>query len=368
MPKKILTLEACNDRLISGMCDVRLEKQGNRLYLRATLPHKELTGITKQYKVSLGCTCDEANLQWAEAKAWEMHYAKNQQRFDWKDWDRSVHPEKTEYSASHWIEVLRKKKINQDGIALDTWETRYFYFYKKLNPDKPITLKALLDVVRSTPENSRHRKSCCEAIARLAKEIELKIDLKPYQGTWTRTKITPRNLVSDEQIVEIHANFRTGRMEVERWKFLYCLLAVYGLRPHEALFCEIENSGDFLCHVLEGKTGPREVVPLYPEWAERWKVWELDRLPPIEKRSHRYVGQRITKVLGRDNYLGFQPYNLRHSYAIRGMKTGIPERAMASFMGHSVEEHRKTYQRWLKASDAKETWVRAMERRSEGKF
>ncbi|UBF29947.1 hypothetical protein K9N68_37705 (plasmid) [Kovacikia minuta CCNUW1] len=340
-----------------------MEQQGNRLYLRATLPHKELIGIKKQYKVSLGCTCDEANLQWAEAKAWEMHYAKNQQRFNWDDWDKSIHPEKSGYPASHWIESLKKEKLYQDKIAQTTWEDHYLYFYKKLNPDLPLSIKSILEIIEQTPKNSRHRKSCCDAMGRLARQAGIEIDLKPYRGNWSRSKVSARNILSDGEVIKTWDEFREGRIEVARWKYVFSLLAVYGLRPHEAFFCEVENSGDYICHVLEGKTGEREVAPLFPEWAEQWKVWEVDRLPQVEKRSHHYVGQRVTQMLGKKSYLGFPPYNLRHSYAIRGIHAGIPERAMASFMGHSVDEHRKTYQRWLKASDAKEIWIAAMKRR-----
>ncbi len=49
----------------------------------------------------------------------------------------------------------------------------------------------------------------------------------------------------------------------------------------------------------------------------------------------------------RANNLGFRPYELRHAYAIRGHRLQVPIKTMADYMGHTVQEHTKTYQRWM---------------------
>lgn len=45
--------------------------------------------------------------------------------------------------------------------------------------------------------------------------------------------------------------------------------------------------------------------------------------------------------------IGFRPYDLRHAYAIRGHRLRVPIKTMADYMGHTVQEHTKTYQRWM---------------------
>jgi len=55
-----------------------------------------------------------------------------------------------------------------------------------------------------------------------------------------------------------------------------------------------------------------------------------------------YVGERL-----RLKKTGFPAYNMRHRYAVRGHELGFHIDDMARWMGHTVNEHTKTYQKYL---------------------
>ena len=43
----------------------------------------------------------------------------------------------------------------------------------------------------------------------------------------------------------------------------------------------------------------------------------------------------------------FKPYDLRHCWAVRALRFGVPVSLAAKWMGHSVDIHTKTYQAWI---------------------
>lgn len=49
----------------------------------------------------------------------------------------------------------------------------------------------------------------------------------------------------------------------------------------------------------------------------------------------------------REKKIGFQPYDLRHAYALRGFYRGFKVNQMAKYMGHSIIVHEKLYQKHL---------------------
>ena len=55
------------------------------------------------------------------------------------------------------------------------------------------------------------------------------------------------------------------------WRYVYGLLAAYGLRPHEVWFLDLAEFP--LIRVREStKTGSRAVLPLHERWAIEWRL------------------------------------------------------------------------------------------------
>ena len=101
------------------------------------------------------------------------------------------------------------------------------------------------------------------------------------------------------------------------------------------------------------KTGERDVFPVWPEWVDEFGLRDV-RLPHYSGAKgddNLVIGNKVTGKFGRDIGVPFKLYNLRHKYAVRCIEFGVSDTMAAQFMGHSVEVHRKTYQRWLSTRD-----------------
>jgi hypothetical protein len=358
MPKRIFTIEAINKRLKET--GVQLEQRGNKLSLRATLPARVGTG-RKQARVSLNLSAlVPLELEQAEAKAWELAAQKAQGRFRWEDWSQEK-AELERMTAADWVEKYRVYRASQ-GVNNDNWKRHYWTTYKKLPIGQPLTEANILGVVLQSVPNSRTRKHDCMRLKNLAEYAELAVNLAPYLGNYSPKKTKPRELPADEEIVRARERFLVGRIRIEarRWQNAYSLMACYGLRPHEVFYCEVDSLPPHACNISEGKTGSRTAMPLYPEWAVEWKLWEVE-LPQTVAQTHWSCGQKVCNAMQR--YIDFPPYNLRHCYALRGsVKFKIPIRVMAGMMGHTPEIHLATYSKYLKDSQALEVYLAIAEK------
>lgn len=374
MPRKILTIEAINQRLADT--GIRVYLRGKKLYLRATLPSKDGTGEKQQW-VSLGLGTTPIELEQAEAKAWELHAQRVMERFDWTNWSDS--PKTQRLTCSQWIEKYKAHRQGQ-GFSEENWKIHQWYYFKRLPPDQPLTEKVLIETVTHSVPNSRDRKYLCSALKRLAEFAEIECNLSKYQGDYSHRKVKARKLPSDQLIEQIRDTiFIQGRarQEAYNWQWVYGVMAAYGLRNHEIFYCKIDPEPPYACHVSEGKTGSRIVYPLYPEWAERWglpdmKIPQLLRVGgTIEEKTHLWLGHKVSGALVRffrrlPKGQRHQPYDLRHCYALRGsLKFRIQPRIMADLMGHDVDIHLKIYSRWLRQSDSEQAYLDAIAIRSQ---
>ena len=132
------------------------------------------------------------------------------------------------------------------------------------------------------------------------------------------------------------------------------MIATYGLRPSEVFqltddcinkFTSLGNKRHILYIPEDTKTGEREVYPLHPEWVEKFDLLNVSRLESNAKKLETKISW-LNKLFHR---YGFnQPaYDLRHRYAVRASELGVLADIAAKWMGHSVEEHYTTYQKWM---------------------
>ncbi|MDJ0691909.1 MAG: tyrosine-type recombinase/integrase [Xenococcaceae cyanobacterium MO_188.B32] len=190
-----------------------------------------------------------------------------------------------------------------------------------------------------------------------------------------------------------------------QWQFLYGLLAVYGLRIHEAWnianwdksvtiedsngiivtdntsktngndengkpsYHQIKkkivipaildpNNQDFwLCIGHETKTGFRVAFPISPhghssncQWIKDFNLIQSLNLPdiknPLERRMNgqHMCSQSVNKWFEAQKY-GFTPHALRHAYNIRGHNLGINQKVLANSLGHGIIMNSTTYLR-----------------------
>ena len=146
------------------------------------------------------------------------------------------------------------------------------------------------------------------------------------------------------------------------WKFVFGLMATYGLRNHEVFFSDLSsltNSGDKIIRVLPTtKTGEHQVWPFHPEWVEKFELFELGNNPALLPNINRdlkittlqNIGKKITNQFQRYS-LQIKPYDLRHAWAVRTIFYDLPDTVAARMMGHSVSLHTQTYHHWITKRD-----------------
>jgi integrase len=321
---------------------VSIERRGNKLWLRATLPPKPHIDKQQPYqqKVSLDVNTTPAGLQAAFIKAKAMGLELDSGKFSWSNWIETL--EKVQ-AISEWLQRFEDdhwQRTKRTDAALTTWKD-YQGIFNKLDRDRTLTLDALLEVVRVTEPDSRTRKKTCTYLYKLGKfaSIDGLETIKELAGNYSAAAVQPRKLPSDKLIAEYRENIKS-----ESWQWLYGMIATYGLRSHEVFRLNLE---DFpVVRVLRGKTGERFIYPLYPEWATRWNLQEI-KLPNLDiEYSNAKLG---TKVSGwfYDCKAPFRAYDLRHCYARRCFEFGLAPDWAAGLMGHSLAVHLQTYRAWI---------------------
>ena len=183
-------------------------------------------------------------------------------------------------------------------------------------------------------------------------------------GRYGNSKTQRRMLPSDEVIVEWY-----DRIPNPTWRYVYGIMATYGLRNHEVFFCDYQalRQGDpeGRITVLETtKTGLHDVWPFYPEWIDRFNLGQ-GSLPPIATdlttTTLQRIGQQVAIQFKRYG-VPFSPYDLRHAWAVRTIHFGLADTVAARMMGHSVAIHNRTYHRWITHRDQQAAVQAALQR------
>jgi integrase len=194
------------------------------------------------------------------------------------------------------------------------------------------------------------------------------LPVRTLAGSYSPKAVQPKDLPTDEEIVTQYKRLQSTSM---RW--LYGVMAAYGLRPHEPFHLDLKDFpkirvGDHT------KTGYRRrfVLPLYPEWAQEWQLWDRS-LPDFaalkessggkdaapEDYDNTHLTNRVSNRFRRRN-IGFSPLYLRHAYAARNFRCGLSTAYGAKQMGHSVKVHETIYQAWVSEGIYEEIYDKQM--------
>lgn len=348
-------LRQVNGRLKASKVGVRVEQHGNTLRLRATLPPKPGSSASEpsQQRISLGLPANPDGLRRAEKEARLMGAQLAAREFDWARWGHDAAPQAAAWHCGAAIEGFRAAYLAAGG-TLDTWEGDYFKPLRKLPQGAVLGPEVLQQLVMATEPNSRSRVRCCVAAGALAKFAEVEFDASPYRGNYSPTKVAPRDLPTDEAIVEAR-----NSVQNPAWRWVFGMMATYGLRNHEVFHVDLSCFPRVKVRETT-KTGAREVWPCYPEWAEEWGL-NYPIFPPVDlNRSNQKIGHSVSKYLS--PRLAFVPYDLRHAWAIRTLLFGWPVELSARQMGHSVDVHTRTYQRWISSQQIESVYRLLVER------
>jgi integrase len=334
---------------------VRIERRCNRLILRAVLPAKPnaRSQKTSQQRISTGLPANRTGLKRAIALAQKLSDTLDSGSFSWSDWVGNANEAPTVRTWLREFELDYFSKRSRSPTTSRTFETEYLRVLNHLDPSRPVCQDDLLSLVLATKPDTRSRIRACQAVAKFAAFCRLSLDVSAYRGAYSPAKVNPRHIPSDDLIVS-----EIDRIEDRKWRSLVGMIAAYGIRPSEAL--HISGSRP-VCRVTDGKTGERTIIPVYPEWFDRWSLGDRV-MPPITGKTNSEIGQKISKKFKTLKML-FRPYDLRHAFARRCFESGISTSIAADLMGHDVRVHQRIYRRWI-AIDTYERLFEHLKRRS----
>jgi integrase len=192
--------------------------------------------------------------------------------------------------------------------------------------------------------------------------LAFKDELKRLKQGYEPEPILPENLPTDDHIVEIWQSIKNPS-----WRWVYGMLATYGLRPSEIFHLDLSRFTkdiDVLRVESDTKTGARLTYPCHTEWRERFELWEA-RHPGISAsgRSNEALGKKISQEF-RELKIPHKPYALRHAWCIRLALSGVDSGIATKWAGHSIEVHVKTYQQAISEAQHQQAFEQMKARQS----
>jgi len=360
-----------NDKFATQGSKLRIEKRGEKLNIRGSLPSKEDKKNFKIQRISLGLKADIPGLEEAKKKLQLINLQLELNQFDWINWIVNPHKkEKNEFEfpnrLNQFEEYFFKESKSEflSSTRKTTWRSSYKPYLKRVlniynNNDSKDLEVIFQKTLESYKEGSRSRKQCATSLSVLAKFLEIKLpeNWKLNSRGYGLNKAGFRDLPTDEMI-----EILWEKIPNKSWKFVFALMATYGLRNHEVFFCDLSsltNFGDKIIRVLPTtKTGEHQVWPFHPEWVEKFELSRLGENPKLLPNINRdlktttlqNIGKKITDQFKRYS-LQIKPYDLRHAWAVRTIFYDLPDTVAARMMGHSVSLHTHTYHHWITKRD-----------------
>ncbi|MDJ0577474.1 MAG: hypothetical protein QNJ65_20220 [Xenococcaceae cyanobacterium MO_234.B1] len=306
------------------------------------------------------------------------------------------------------IHYFRQRENNK--AAFFTWKNDYRHIESALTQyDKPITLQIIRKIIEATDNNTPNRTKHINGLVSLLKYFdnnEFKSVIKRYK-TENNPKPQKKYIPDDGEIMTVYnlgfipslTCAKKYRHRYLQWKFLYSLLAIYGLRVHEAwniknwdkpvtlkdgdwlaiaddtektdnekeqgkyiyqqfqgkdliipAILDPNNKDYLLCIGHETKTGYRIAFPISPlkhDWIQEFNLLQPLNLPdtstPSKGTNENFPLSARAGLWFRRKKYGFTPHALRHAYNIRGHNLGINQKRLADSLGHSLQMNSSNY-------------------------
>lgn len=361
-------IDKANEFLKSQGVKPRLWKNSTSIQLNATLPVKPgdrptSARGTRQYRIThLQCLASLEGVKRAIKEALYLDDLIRSGKFNWetylpqptviaqpKTWQQVI----LEFEQNYWITHAKSRK------TLNTWDKSYSDLFKKLDLSAVVSKQSIVDAIKKTSANTVTRHHLIRVLKALCKFIEFEFNFSSYLCPLSKIEKKERKIPTDDEIVA------TWQSLPEDTKWTFGMIATYGLRPEEIfLNPHIEEYIDpsntiHIFHVdSDCKTGDRKVLPLKPEWVE---LFGLKKPRPLQSNASKleHIISWVNRKFRVSPHWKRGAYDLRHGYAIRGHKYGIPVADMARYMGHDIETHVKEYQRWIGIDTMIEVYLEA---------
>jgi integrase len=323
------------------------------------------TDRPSRQRLDLGLACTKLGVMEGEKKLKAVAEAVKSGVFTWEAF------EKPRIKAPGGNGVLVKDAIKKaeneyfktrdkgDRKKRHSWKSNYMILYNQLPSNAVLTQGMLRDLIASKRAGTLHRNKTLYVCRFLAIANGVELELEDLKTRTQRRGVHLRRPPSDELVLETWENIEkfinAKRRDLNYWhtvRWTYGMMATFGLRPHEVLNIEWnpDNTINVLKHKTEATFGVREnVYPFHKDWVERFRLKEGKVLVPINEKNARPGGRFVPQIANafRTLGVGFRPYDLRHSYALRLMRYHVDFSISAVMMGHTVDIHMSTYRKWI---------------------
>lgn len=402
MRTKVLEeLDKVSQRLKSAKTKVSIRESNGSLQLRATLPikpgDKDTNGTgRKQYNISLNIPANLDGLKTAEEEAYELGKLIARKTFGWNNKYLGIETTKKDLKTiGELLEQFEYEYFKTHKRTTKSEHTFFYYFSRTKRFTNPQDLATPENLIQSIEKIDKEwaKYNAARAISAFCMTFNIAIDLSKYSKM---PEHNSRNIPSDMEIssgIEKFTTYLNNRghqvnQDVKEswqlWRWTYGMLAVFGLRPREIFtkpdidwWLSQENIDMTWKVHKDCKTGERQALPLYKHWIEEFDLKNpiyLEMLASTINKKNQSNHADITALTQRVSWwfrkieLDFKPYDLRHAWAIRAHILGIPIKAAADNLGHSVQVHTQTYQRWFSLDMRKLAINQALTKRSEIEF
>lgn len=338
---------------------LRIKPGRNTISLRGVFPPKPGDGKKcKRYEIGTGLPPTPEGVRIAKARAKQLEAELLLEKFSWDNY--LCEERKAEPTVEEWLcrfERAYWQKYERTINRIDNFQTDYLRPFSFLPPSQSLSEKLLRKTLSSFPPESRERLRCYHAYNALVKFAKLDAHLQDLRGEY-RPKIK-RDLPTDEQIEQWR-----HQIECPQWQWVYSLLAIYGIRPHEVFKLNLSYLKEYP-HVLsilnDTKTGERLIYPVHYPWAVEWEIWN-GSLPPLETEglSNKRLGSKVSSWFNRQKWLPLTPYYLRDAFAVRCAVVGIQDSVASMWMGHDLNTHYRHYQKHINRISHTRVWERSL--------
>jgi integrase len=336
-----------NGRLKNAKVGVAIQRIGDRLYLRGTFPPRAGSKQTAHYqqRLALSIHANPYGVSVAEKEARKVGALLDCKQFDWGEYVKNDKQGSDVGTIGYWLTHF--ESAHRHEVSATTWRTEYEQCFRALGDvSQPLSIELLQSVIGGISPNSRQRKRFCTTLGKLANFAGLDADFKNLKGKYSARQLEPRDLPSDDLIVEWF-----GEIKNPAWQWVYGMIATFGLRNHEVFFLDTSTleSGGYQVRVTSGKTGGRDVWAFHSRWVDVFNL-RFPLRPKVSGKTHADYGERVSQYFGRNLELPFTAYDLRHCWAVRTMELGLDISLAAQQMGHSLKVHSDIYHRWINAA------------------
>jgi integrase len=321
--------------------------QRGRLYLLARVPRRDGRPGLQQTRIALRLDDTPVNRRTAAKQLQTLERQLEAGTFEWSYWNDEA-PDGVTWREA--IKRLHRVRVVLGRTSEQTWEVNYMGRLRQLPMAATVTGDAIAAALHRYDRSTCSYKELYYLLRHLARLVAVPFPEVPVP-TYSQAQLVA--VPTDKEIIDWVEGAGPAA-----WYF--GMMATYGLRPHE-----IEGAAlierDY-CQVAEAtKTGFRTVVPLPREWVERFMLRDR-RLRPGSCDRPDAVSKWLSKEMRRLG-LPWRPYALRHAYAGRLWREGgsrLDVFTAARLMGHTPQQHARTYRAHIQPHQVAEAAERAL--------